>query len=95
MSALRSNSERALFKENPAPATVIATFGNRRPQTTEGMIVLARAYVGSGNAGRARELLSSWWATQRLSADDEQKILKEFSGVLTREDHQRRILRSL
>ncbi|MFP3468298.1 hypothetical protein, partial [Leifsonia sp. SIMBA_070] len=60
-----------------------------------GMILLARSYVSTGNAGKARELLSPWWATQRLSADDEQKILKEFSGVLTREDHQRRILRSL
>ncbi len=94
-SVLRRNSERALFKENPAPATVIATFGNTRPQTTEGMILLARSYVSTGNAGKARELLSPWWATQRLSADDEQKILKEFSDVLTREDHQRRILRSL
>ncbi|HBQ35021.1 MAG TPA: lytic transglycosylase, partial [Ochrobactrum anthropi] len=64
------------------------------PQTTEGMILLARSYVSTGNAGKARELLSPWWATQRLSADDEQKILKEFSDVLTREDHQRRILRS-
>ncbi|MHC5230855.1 lytic transglycosylase domain-containing protein [Brucella sp. LJL56] len=94
-SVLRRNSERALFKENPTPATVIATIGNTRPQTTEGMILLARAYVNTGNAGKARGLLSPWWATQRLSADDEQKILKEFSGVLTREDHQRRILNSL
>ncbi len=94
-SVLRRNSERALFKENPTPAAVIATFGNTRPQTTEGMILLARAYVSTGNAGKARGLLSPWWATQRLSADDEQKILKEFSGVLTREDHQRRILSSL
>ena len=94
-SVLRRNSERALFKENPTPAAVIATFGNTRPQTTEGMILLARAYVSTGDAGKARGLLSPWWATQRLSADDEQKILKEFSGVLTGEDHQRRILSSL
>lgn len=94
-SVLRRNSERALFKENPAASTIIATFGNAKPQTTEGMILLARAYVSTGNAGKARGLLSPWWATQRLSADDEQKILKEFSNVLTREDHQRRILRSL
>ncbi len=94
-SVLRRNSERALFKENPTPAAVIATFGNTRPQTTEGMILLARAYVSTGDAGKARGLLSPWWATQRLSTDDEQKILKEFSGILTREDHQRRILSSL
>lgn len=94
-SILRRNSERALSKENPASATIIATFGNTRPQTTEGMILLARAYVSTGNTGKAHELLSPWWSTERLSADDEQKILREFSSVLTREDHQRRILRSL
>ncbi|MBB5701318.1 soluble lytic murein transglycosylase [Ochrobactrum daejeonense] len=95
LSALRRNSERALARENPAPGTVIAAFGNTRPLTTEGMILLARAYVNTGNANKARGLLSPWWSTQRLSTEDEQKVLKEFSGVLTREDHQRRILRSL
>ncbi len=74
---------------------MIAAFGNTRPLTTEGMILLARAYVNTGNANKARGLLSPWWSTQRLSTEDEQKVLKEFSGVLTREDHQRRILRSL
>ena len=94
-SILRRNFERALFKENPAPASIISTFGNKLPQTTEGMILLARAYVDTRNVNKAHALLAPWWATQRLSADDEQKILKEFSAVLTREDHQRRILRSL
>ena len=95
MSALRRNSERALAKENASASTVIATFGTTRPQTTEGMIVLARAYVASGNSTKARQLLAPWWATERLSADDEAKILKEFGSVLSRDDHQRRLLRSL
>jgi len=95
ISTLQRNSERALFKENPPAGTVMAAFGSRRPVTTEGMIVLARAYVSIGNPAKARELLSPWWATQRLSPDDEQKVLKEFNGVLTREDHQRRFLRAI
>ncbi len=95
MSALRRNSERALSRENPSPATIIATFGSTRPQTTEGMIVLARAYVATGNAAKAHQLLSPWWARQRLSSVDEQKVLNEFSAILTREDHQRRLLHSL
>lgn len=95
ISTLQRNSERALFKENPPAGTVMAAFGSRRPVTTEGMIVLARAYVGIGNPGKAHELLSPWWATQRLSSEDEQKVLKEFNGILTREDHQRRFLRAI
>ncbi|EXU83023.1 hypothetical protein AX23_08980 [Brucella melitensis 548] len=95
MATLRRNSERALFKENPSSATIIATFGSTRPQTTEGMIALARAYVATGNSTKAHQLLSPWWTRKRLSSDDEQKILKEFSAILTREDHQRRLLHSL
>lgn len=95
MGALRRNSERALFRENASAATVISTFGKTRPQTTDGMITLARAYIANGDTRQAHQLLAPWWATERLSSDDEEKILKEFNGVLTREDHQRRLLRSL
>ncbi|MFD1197596.1 lytic transglycosylase domain-containing protein [Brucella gallinifaecis] len=95
MGALRRNSERALFKENAPASTIITTFGNTRPQTTEGMIALARAYMENGDKTKAHQLLAPWWATQRLSNEDETKVLKEFSGVLTRDDHQRRLLRSL
>lgn len=95
MASLRRNSERALFKENAPAATVVATLGGSRPQTTEGMIALARAYVATGQADKAKKLLSPWWETQRLSSDDEQAVLREFSGLLTREDHQARFLRAL
>ena len=95
MATLRRNSDRALFRENAPPTTVIATFGTTHPQTTEGMIALARAYVATGNNTKAHQLLAPWWATERLSADDEAKVLKEFASVLTRDDHQRRLLRSL
>ncbi|MBC8717794.1 lytic transglycosylase domain-containing protein [Ochrobactrum sp. Marseille-Q0166] len=95
MSALRRNSERALSRENATASTVIATFGNTKPQTTDGMMALARAYVETGNKVKAHQLLAPWWAKERLSAEDEGKVLKEFSNILTREDHQRRLLRSL
>lgn len=95
MSALRRNSERALFNEDVPASTIIATFGNTRPQTTEGMIALARAYAADGNKTKAHQLLAPWWVKQRLSAEDETKILKEFSNILTRDDHQRRLLHAL
>lgn len=95
MSALRRSSERALFRENAPAATVISTFGNTRPQTTEGMIALARAYVAIGNNTKAHQLLAPWWGSERLSADDEARVLKEFANILTRDNHQRRLLRAL
>ncbi len=93
--ALRRNAERALFKENPPAAAVIARLGDARPLTVEGMIALARAYVATGDAAKARALLGPWWATQRLAPEDEQKVLKEFSSVIAPEDHQRRFIRAL
>ncbi len=94
MAALRRNSERALFKENAPATTVIATFGTTRPQTTEGMIALP-AHMWPPETTQKRISFAPWWATERLSADDEAKVLKEFASVLTRDDHQRRLLRSL
>ncbi|MGU3574792.1 transglycosylase SLT domain-containing protein, partial [Brucellaceae bacterium C25G] len=95
MGAIRNNSERALAKERlPAPQ-VIAAFGNSRPQTSEGMTTLARAYKASGNLAKARQLLAPWWADARLSQAEEQSILREFSDTLTREDHLARLIRSL
>lgn len=95
MTALRRHAEQALFKENPSPATILASFGNRQPLTTEGMIVLARAYVAQGETAKAHALLAPWWAQQKLSSDDEQKILKEFSSIFTLGDYQRRFLHAL
>ncbi|TIN07583.1 MAG: lytic transglycosylase domain-containing protein, partial [Mesorhizobium sp.] len=49
MIALRKNSERALYRENPAPEIVVQAFGGSQPQTAEGVVILARSYVSQGN----------------------------------------------
>lgn len=95
MTTVQRNTERALYRENAAAGTVISYLGSRKPQTTEGMILLGRAYLASGNRGQARQLLAPWWAQAKLEAKDETQILREFSGVLTKDDHQARFLRML
>ena len=80
MATFRSNSERALYKENPAPSVVISAFGNTAPQTTEGVVILARAYVASGNPRAARQILGPFWRTKKLDDNQEAMILKEFSA---------------
>ncbi|KXF78022.1 lytic transglycosylase [Paramesorhizobium deserti] len=93
MTTLRRNTERALYRENPPAQAVIKAFGNTKPQTTEGMIILARAYLSEGNSAKARLVLASTWRTEKLDSSDEQLILREFGQVLTREDHLQRMLR--
>ncbi|UGX87916.1 lytic transglycosylase domain-containing protein [Phyllobacterium meliloti] len=95
MATFRNNSERALYKENPAPATVISAFGGTPPQTAEGTIILARAFVATGNIARARQVLGPFWRTKKLDDTQEAMILKEFAQVIPREDHLMRMLTML
>lgn len=95
MASLRRSSERALLRENPPASAVIAALAATRPQTTQGMIALGRAYLANGQAAKAHKLLASWWPGARLSTDEEKRVLKEFGAVLTRDDHQKRLIRLL
>jgi soluble lytic murein transglycosylase len=95
MATFRNNSERALFKENPPAATVINAFGGTPPQTAEGTIILARAFVATGNTARARQVLGPFWRTKKLDDAQETAILKEFAQVIPREDHLVRMLTML
>ncbi|WEX87647.1 lytic transglycosylase domain-containing protein [Sinorhizobium garamanticum] len=91
LKSLRLHSERALYRENPPAADVIAAFGATRPETAEGAIILARALAAQGQeAVAARHLRAVWWK-EALDKDTEAKILSEFSGLLTTADHKRRM----
>ena len=57
LGALRANSERALYRENPAAADVLSAFGTTRPETADGTIVLARAFQANGDKTAAAKLL--------------------------------------
>ncbi|MBX3581377.1 MAG: lytic transglycosylase domain-containing protein [Rhizobiaceae bacterium] len=92
---LRRNSERSLYRENPAPAAVIAAFEESRPVTLDGTILLARAFTTVGQIQKARQIILPYWRTRKLEAADEQRILGEFGAILTQADHRRRMERML
>ncbi len=95
MAALRRNSEKALFRENPAPQTVVRAFGGSQPQTVEGVILLSRAYVALGNRDAARSVLSPFWRVEKLEAKDEATIINEFGSLIPAADHRFRMERML
>lgn len=95
MATLRRNSERALYRENPPPQAVLATFGATAPQTTEGAILLARAYLATNARDQARTMLGAFWREKTLSAKDESSILAEFGGLIDKADHRFRMERML
>lgn len=95
METLRRNYERALFRENPDPATAIRVFGDTAPQTAEGVILLARSQVALGNKDAARATLSPFWRTWKLEPKDEATIIKEFGALIPAADHRFRMERML
>lgn len=88
---LRRNSERALYRENPDAATVVAAFNGSQPQTREGVILLTRAYLALGNAKAAASVLSPFWRSEKLEAAEETAILSEFGAIIPQADQRYRM----
>ncbi len=91
LSRLRANSERALYDENPDPAAVLAAFGETAPETTQGAIVLSRALISAGKQQQAAKYIRKVWRGEGLDKDTEDKVLAEFSGLLSPADHKARM----
>ncbi|MCX5493565.1 lytic transglycosylase domain-containing protein [Kaistia dalseonensis] len=88
---LRRRAEQALVRMNADPATIIAAFGKTQPGSDEGLILLTRAYVASGQPKQAAALIRPAWRTESFSQANEATILKEFSGLLTAADTKARM----
>ncbi|MEZ2129091.1 MULTISPECIES: lytic transglycosylase domain-containing protein [unclassified Sinorhizobium] len=91
LSRLRANSERALYDENPSSSAVLSAFGNSLPETPEGAIVLSRALSATGAASQAAKIMRKVWRSETLDTGLEDKILAEFSGLLSPADHKARM----
>ncbi|MDZ7600587.1 MAG: lytic transglycosylase domain-containing protein [Hoeflea sp.] len=91
LKSLRQLSERAMFFENPPPAQVLAAFGDTRPETARGAILLIRALVATGDTKRARGLASSFWRSVIMEDRDARVFLTEFDRLLDKKDHFRRM----
>ncbi|CCM74938.1 lytic transglycosylase domain-containing protein [Rhizobium mesoamericanum] len=91
LSKLRAYSERALYDENPDPTAVLAAFGQSAPETTSGAMILSRALVATGKQSQAAKYIRKVWRGETLDKSTEDKILAEFSGLLTSPDHKARM----
>ncbi|EJZ23004.1 lytic transglycosylase, partial [Rhizobium sp. Pop5] len=91
LSRLRAYSERALYDENPAPSAVLAAFGDTAPETVQGAVILGRALVATGSQAQAAKYIRKIWRAEALDKPMEDKILLEFSALLTPADHKARM----
>lgn len=92
---LRRNSERAMARENPSADIVVSAFGGSEPQTIEGAILLARAQLQLGDGKAALATLRPYWRAEKLDADKEATIIKEFGSLIPAADHRLRMERML
>ena len=65
------------------------------PQTTEGSVLLARAQMELGNAKAAFTVLLPYWRNEKLNAEYEIAILKDFGGLIPSTNHRIRMKRML
>jgi soluble lytic murein transglycosylase len=91
LKSLRGLSERALFFENPPAAQVLAAFGETRPETVKGAIMLTRALVSVGETARARSIAAAFWRSEQMDREETAIFLREFDALLTKADHKRRM----
>ncbi|PWV98802.1 soluble lytic murein transglycosylase [Hoeflea marina] len=91
LDALPGLAERALYRENPPAEQVLALLGTRTPETIEGAILLSRALLATGNRDRAAALVRDVWRTRSMPTRQAAIFTGEFSALLTKAEHLRRM----
>ncbi|KQO75432.1 lytic transglycosylase domain-containing protein [Rhizobium sp. Leaf262] len=87
----RANAERAMLRESPPAAQLIAYFATGAPETPEGTIALAQAQQTTGNEAQARKLIQTLWVSEGLDTALEDRVIDEFPGFLSAADHKARM----
>ena len=89
-SKLRRWAERQM-RPGENPATVIAFYANDKPVGGNGYARLADSYAASGRMSEALDAARHAWASDDLSATDEQSIWARYGRNFTTADHDRRM----
>ena len=77
------------------PVSIRARFADTKPKTYVGRLALARADLASGDTVAAKALIAAIWRLDDLTASEEASVLKEFGGLIGRDDHKYRADRLL
>jgi soluble lytic murein transglycosylase len=86
---MRRSAEKAM-QPGEAPATVIAFFRDKKPQSGNGFARLAEALAASGRTAEAQAAARDAWASADLPAADEAALTGRYWSVFSPTDHDRR-----
>ena len=92
---LRRKAEAAAYQDHADNAKVRAFLTQLPPLSAKGRFALARALIASGDRKGAEAPVREAWHNDGFSQDVEKRVLDEFGGFLTREDHKARMDRRL
>lgn len=88
----KTRMEQSLVKANPGDAAVIAALAGSMPNTIDGQIALASAYLASGQKDRATKIAQSIWVDNFLTLEQEKATLAVVGTLLTRDMHWQRAI---
>jgi soluble lytic murein transglycosylase len=88
---LRTAIEHSLYWEAPPASVVIAAFQSQEPETTDGAILLARAYQAAGRTLDAAKTIRKLWLSESFEKPTEDRIMREFGSLLNAGDHRARM----
>jgi soluble lytic murein transglycosylase len=87
--------EENLYTNHADPKLIEATFAESPPQTLQGKLALARAYLSEGKTDQAQDLVRTLWRDSDLAGGLESEVKAEFGSYLTKADHKARADRLL
>ena len=69
---------------------VIAWYEDFRPQTPYGMERYVGALIVNGYTEKAQKFIEGWWASSRITRDQQKRIFRDYKEYLTLNAHKRR-----
>ncbi|QDZ09925.1 lytic transglycosylase domain-containing protein [Devosia ginsengisoli] len=83
----RTRIEQSLAKAETDPNAVVAALGGTMPNTIDGQIMLAKAYLAQGETSRATSIAKSIWIDNFLTEEQETEVLDTLGSLLDRDTH--------
>ncbi|MGI9352254.1 MAG: transglycosylase SLT domain-containing protein [Rhizobiaceae bacterium] len=90
-SQMLKNAEIAMASEALNTKEIIEAFKGVEPKSVDGAILLARAYLDTGQKKKANQVIAPFWRESTLDNSIEKKVLSTVGPALTRDDHRFRM----
>lgn len=73
-----------------SPAEVTAWFNDYPPETARGVDRYLQALLGQGQRAKAKDYLTGWWATTKLTREEQKDIYRKYALFIDQKAHRQR-----